>query len=80
MTQPLILSLEESRDPILVGGKAAGLSRLLAAGFAVPRGVCVTTAVYRHALDTAGISAEVVWRKVLQASPEERSRELSHMR
>ena len=80
MTSPLILTLEESRDPSLVGGKAAGLSRLLAAGFAVPRGACVTAAVYRHALSTAGISAEAVWRRVLQASPEERSRELSKIR
>lgn len=79
MTQPLILSLEESHDPSLVGGKAAGLSRLLAAGFAVPRGLCVPTTVYRLALAAGGIDAEAVWRTVLQASPEERSRERSRI-
>ncbi len=79
MIQPLILSLEESRDPSLVGGKAAGLNRLLAAGFAVPRGWCVTTAVYRYALFAAGIEVEEVWRKLLRAPREERIRELSQI-
>lgn len=79
MTPPLILSLEESRDPSLVGGKAAGLGRLLAAGFAVPRGLCVPTTVYSHALAAGGINAEEVWRRVLQASQEERSQELSRV-
>ncbi|GAB1722483.1 MAG: hypothetical protein GDA65_14840 [Nitrospira sp. CR1.1] len=79
MTQPLILSLEESCDPSLVGGKAVGLSRLLAKGFAVPRGLCVTAAAYRHALVAAGIDAEAVWRRVLQASQEDRSRELARI-
>ncbi|MCC6966293.1 MAG: hypothetical protein IT391_08410 [Nitrospira sp.] len=79
MTQPLILSLEESRDPSLVGGKAVGLSRLLAAGFAVPRGLCIPTTVYHHALTAGGIDAEEVWRRVLQASQEERTRERSRI-
>jgi pyruvate,water dikinase len=77
MTQPLFLSLEESRDPSLVGGKAVGLCRLLAAGFAVPRGLCVTAAVYRNAMAAEGIDAEEVWRRLLSANQEERNRELS---
>ncbi|MGC3975280.1 MAG: PEP/pyruvate-binding domain-containing protein [Nitrospira sp.] len=79
MIPSLILSLQESRDPSLVGGKAAGLSRLLAAGFAVPQGLCVTTTVYTHALAAGGINAEAVWRRILQASQEERSQELSRV-
>ncbi len=51
MPDPLILSLEESRDVRLVGGKAAGLAKLIGAGFAVPRGFCVTTALYHHCLE-----------------------------
>src|SRR5947209_7925975 len=35
----------------LVGGKAAGLASLIAAGFPVPPGVCVTTAAFRLALE-----------------------------
>ncbi|HEX6384196.1 MAG TPA: PEP/pyruvate-binding domain-containing protein, partial [Anaerolineae bacterium] len=34
-----------------VGGKAAGLARLLAAGFPVPPGLCVTTSAFRLAID-----------------------------
>lgn len=79
MIPSLILSLEESRDPSLVGGKAAGLNRLLAAGFAVPRGLCVPTTVYRHVLAAGGINAEEVWRRVLQGSQEERSQELARV-
>jgi len=80
MGPPYILSLEESHDPRLAGGKAMGLSRLIAAGFAVPRGVCITTAVYRDVLAGAGIDPEQVWRRLPQATPEERSRELSRIR
>ncbi|MCB8944856.1 MAG: hypothetical protein H6658_13995 [Ardenticatenaceae bacterium] len=37
-------------DAALVGGKAAALGELLAAGFPVPPGVCVTTAVFHAAI------------------------------
>lgn len=40
-----------------VGGKAAGLARLIAAGFDVPAGFCVTTEAFRAHLDAAGIDA-----------------------
>ena len=75
MADPLILSLDESCDARLVGGKAAGLAKLLAAGFAVPAGFCVTTAVYRHCLTEAGIDATEVWKKVLHISEEQRVQE-----
>jgi rifampicin phosphotransferase len=38
-----------------VGGKAANLGVLLAAGLPVPRGFCVTTAAYRRAAAAAGV-------------------------
>ncbi len=79
MTDPLILSLAESHDPRLVGGKAVGLGKLHRAGFAVPGGLCVTTAVYRHALAAAGIDAEEAWRTVVRLSGEERARELARI-
>lgn len=75
MTDPLILSLEESRDSRLVGGKATGLRKLLAAGFAVPKGLCVTTAVYQYCLAAGGIDAEGAWRAVLCSSGEARAGE-----
>jgi pyruvate,water dikinase len=43
----------DARD--LVGGKAANLGDLLAAGFPVPPGHCVTTAAYRRVAALAGL-------------------------
>ena len=48
---PLVLSLGESRQVELVGGKAARLAELLAAGFPVPDGFVITTAAFRGASD-----------------------------
>ncbi len=39
-----------------VGGKAAGLGRLLAHGLPVPPGFCITTAAYRRAARAAGLA------------------------
>ncbi|GAA3231143.1 phosphoenolpyruvate synthase [Pseudonocardia petroleophila] len=41
-----VLGLDQADDPALVGGKAANLRALTAAGFAVPDGFCVTTDAY----------------------------------
>jgi phosphoenolpyruvate synthase/pyruvate phosphate dikinase len=41
----------------LVGGKAANLGSLTAAGFPVPHGFCLTTAAYRRVVDAAGLDA-----------------------
>ena len=46
------LSALSADDLPLVGGKAANLGALIAAGFPVPDGFCVSTAAYRAA--TAG--------------------------
>ena len=80
MPDPLILSLEESRDPLLVGGKAAGLAKLIGAGFAVPRGFCVTTALYRHCLEAGGIDAAEAWKTVWQSSETRRPEEQARVR
>ncbi|WHZ23453.1 MAG: Phosphoenolpyruvate synthase [Nitrospira sp.] len=74
MADPLILSLEESHDPRLVGGKAAGLAKLLAAGFAVPRGICVTTTLYRRCMEAAGLDVTELWKKALGSSDTQRAR------
>ena len=42
-----------------VGGKGASLSDLMAAGFKVPDGFCVTADAYRHFVKSAGIEARV---------------------
>ena len=75
MSDPLILSLEESRDTRLVGGKAAGLARLIGTGFVVPGGFCVTTALYRICLEEAGIDAVTVWKRALHSSEDQRTQE-----
>ena len=80
MPDPLILSLEESRDRRLVGGKAAGLAKLIGAGFAVPRGFCVTTALYRHCLEASGIDAAEAWKKVRHSSEAQRIQEQARIR
>lgn len=52
MNKPLILSLTTVRHGDLpdVGGKAALLGELLAAGFPVPAGLCITTTAFQLAL------------------------------
>ncbi len=42
-----------AQDFPLVGGKAANIAKLISAGFPVPDGFCVTTAVYRALVDDA---------------------------
>ncbi|GAA2860598.1 phosphoenolpyruvate synthase [Streptosporangium fragile] len=56
MPTPIILTFDEigSETLPLVGGKAANLGVLTAAGFPVPPGVCVTTEAYRRVTERAG--------------------------
>ncbi|MFC9335660.1 PEP/pyruvate-binding domain-containing protein [Arthrobacter sp. NPDC057009] len=55
-----------------VGGKAANLGVLLAAGLPVPQGFCVTTGVYRQVADAAGVDpfgpAELARSRLASAS------------
>jgi rifampicin phosphotransferase len=52
---PLGVPLAEARDPRLVGGKAANLSRLLAFGMPVPDGFVITEHARRLFLDDGGL-------------------------
>ena len=80
MDGPLFLPLASCTEPSLVGGKALGLSRLLAGGFPVPSGLCVTTEAYSHALRVPGFSPVEQWQSALQSSGAERQRILAHCR
>lgn len=68
MSSRYIMPLEACEDPMLVGGKAAGLGRLLRHGFRVPPGLCLTTSAYQEALHEAGIDPDAGWRQIRQAS------------
>jgi len=78
MDRPLLLPLVACTQPSLVGGKAVGLARLLAGGFPVPSGFCVTAEAYDHALRTPGFSPAEQWQAALYSSGAERQRILSH--
>ena len=78
MDRPLVLPLAACRQLSLVGGKAAGLARLLAQGFPVPPGLCVTTESYDQALQAPGLSPAEQWQAALRSSGAERERILSH--
>jgi len=80
MDRPLLLPLASCTQPSLVGGKAFGLARLLAGGFAVPSGICVTTEAYDHALRVPDFYPAEQWQAALQSSGAERQRILSHCR
>jgi len=72
MAPPLILPLSQCTDPTLVGGKAVGLSRLLATGFSVPDGICVTTEAYHQALAAAGFRSSERWQRAFEQVPDAR--------
>jgi phosphohistidine swiveling domain-containing protein len=80
MDSPLLLPLAACTQPSLVGGKALGLARLLAGGFPVPSGFCVTTKAYDHTLRASGFSPAEQWQAALHSSGAERQRVLSHCR
>jgi rifampicin phosphotransferase len=82
MATPLILSLSHCTDPRLVGGKAAGLARLLASGFPVPPGLCVTTEAYERTLQTIGFHAAIEWQRICALPDPEREAALAecHLR
>lgn len=80
MAAPFILPLRTCTDRTLAGGKAAGLARLLAAGFPVPPGICVTTEAYRLHLSETGYSLEERWRVVKVATRGERAAILAECR
>ncbi|MBG0828613.1 phosphoenolpyruvate synthase [Planomonospora sp. ID67723] len=80
MDAPLILKFDEiaAGSLPLVGGKAANLGVLTAAGFPVPPGVCLTTEAYRRITERSG-SLEAVFDSldVTPADDTEALRELA---
>src|SRR5262245_14520988 len=80
MDSPLVLPLSRCTDPVLVGGKAAGLARLLEAGLSVPDGCCVTTHAYQETLETIGFVPGERWRRAVGQSGEKRRQELQDCR
>ena len=80
MIRPHFLHLDRCTDPSLVGGKAAGLARLLAAGFPVPTGYCVTAAAYDDMLCASGFIAVDRWRAALQLTGASRRHYLDECR
>lgn len=80
MTPPLILSLSQCTDLDLVGGKALGLAQLIAAGFSVPYGVCLTTEAYRQNLHTSGFIDHEMWSTISQLPDNERGSALASFR
>jgi len=73
---PLVLPLEAAATAAVaeIGGKAAGLAALLAAGLPVPEGVVVTADACRGLLAAAGVDgapAELARRVAAPAAPDE---------
>lgn len=73
MTRPFILSLSQCTDIDLAGGKAVGLARLIAAGFSVPPGFCITTEAYEQTLQTSGFNDIDTYLMISRLSEPERS-------
>src|ERR1043166_2811360 len=78
--ETFLLPLESCSDPILVGGKAAGLGRLIRSGFRVPGGLCVTTAAFHETLRAAGIDVAGQWKRLMRASDGTREAMLDQFR
>ncbi len=72
MPGQIVLPLKDCNDPQLVGGKGAGLGRLIQIGFHVPPGLCVTIQAYRESLRSGGFDAAARWARLCQASDERR--------
>lgn len=57
-----------------------GLADLIAAGFRVPPGLCLTTAAYRQFLDEAGIASDAAWLAAVRAPTNIRAAKLERIR
>ncbi|MFO0707533.1 MAG: PEP/pyruvate-binding domain-containing protein, partial [Nitrospira sp.] len=67
MNVPIILPLDACTDRASVGGKAAGLARLLADGAPVPRGICLTIDAARCFYRDLPLDASAVWDRIRSA-------------
>ncbi|WP_107657883.1 PEP/pyruvate-binding domain-containing protein [Nocardia suismassiliense] len=69
-SDPLVLDLDDTRATLEVaGGKGASLARMAAAKLPVPPGFHVTTAAYRHFVDSANLHDKIL-RTVTAADPD----------
>src|SRR6476469_10064370 len=80
MARPLILPLSQCSDVDLTGGKDVGLARLIASGFPVPTGFCITTEVYVQSLHASGFIENEEWQKVYALSGNARASALADCR
>lgn len=77
MVRPLILPLSQCSDVEFTGGKASGLARLIAAGFSVPQGFCITTEAYKQCLHASGFFEDEEWQKIYTLSGNARASALA---
>ena len=77
MAYPSVLPLVQCTNLELVGGKAFGLARVMAAGFPVPPGICVTTEAYRQRLRTSGFAPTEEWKHACALADGDRESALS---
>lgn len=80
MTRPCIIPLSQCNNVDLTGGKAVGLAQLMAAGFSVPQGFCVTTEAYTQCLHASGFIEDEEWQKACALSGNERASALAGCR
>ncbi|MGE3977831.1 MAG: PEP/pyruvate-binding domain-containing protein, partial [Nitrospira sp.] len=80
MAHPFILPLSQCIDVDLTGGKAIGLAQLIAAGFSVPQGFCITTEAYIQCLLASGFREDKEWHKACALSGNERASALADCR
>ncbi len=80
MIRPVILPLAECHDIHLTGGKAVGLAQLIAGGFSVPSGVCVTAEAHTQCLRASGFMEDEEWQKICSLSEEKRASALADCR
>ena len=76
MIHPFVLPLSQCTDPLLVGGKAMGIARLLSADMPVPDGCCITTAAYEQSLQNSGFASRERWGLALAQRGDKRRQAL----
>ncbi len=59
----LVIKLEDGAGlgPDVIGGKGAALARMIAAGIAVPSGVCIVRDAYDRYVDSTGLRARIMY-------------------
>ncbi len=63
-TRVLILDGTANPDPVIIGGKAAGIARMVSAGFPVPPAFALSTSVCREFLATGDGVLDELWSEV----------------